>query len=60
MCKEMPRKYWHNLPETQLISPMIQAAQARSAAMLANAPTTTQRRLPRQPLPRDPLAKDQG
>lgn len=49
MYKEMPRKYWHNLPETQLISPMIQAAQARSAAMLANAPTTPQRRLPRKP-----------
>jgi len=47
MRKEMPRKYWHNLPEAQLISPLVQAAQARSAAMLANAPTTPQRRLPR-------------
>lgn len=46
MRKEMPRKYWHNLPEAQLISPLIQAAQARSAAMLANAPTTPQRKLP--------------
>lgn len=49
MRKEMPRKYWHNMPETQLISPMIQAAQARSAAMLANAPTTPQRKLPGRP-----------
>ncbi|QKV54152.1 TIGR03915 family putative DNA repair protein [Comamonas antarctica] len=55
MYKEMPRKYWHNLPETQLISPMIQAAQARSAAMLANAPTTPRRRLPQQgPAVQDP------
>lgn len=56
MRKEMPRKYWHNLPETQLISPLIQAAQARSAAMLANAPTTTRRRLPG----RGPSVKDPG
>lgn len=49
MRKEMPRKYWHNLPEAQLISPLIQAAQARSAAMLANAPRAPQRKLPRKP-----------
>ena len=48
MRKEMPRKYWHNLPEAQLISPLIQAAQARSAAMLANAPSTPLRKLPRK------------
>lgn len=46
MCKEMPRRYWHNLPEAQLISPLIQAAHARSAAMLAEAPSTPHRRLP--------------
>lgn len=43
MCKEMPRRYWHNLPEAQLISPMVQAAQSRSAAMLAQAPSTPRR-----------------
>ena len=47
MRKEMPRRYWHNLPEAQLISPLIQAAQARSAAMLANTPSTPLRKLPR-------------
>ena len=31
MRKEMPRRYWHNLPEAQLIAPLIQAAQRRSA-----------------------------
>ena len=46
MRKEMPRRYWHNLPEAQLISPLVQAAQARSAAMLAQAPSTPQRKLP--------------
>ena len=40
MRKEMPRRYWHNLPEAQLISPLIKAAQARSSAMLASAPST--------------------
>lgn len=48
MRKEMPRRYWKNLPEAQLISPLIQAAQARSAAMLAQAASTPQRRLPRK------------
>ena len=47
MRKEMPRRYWRNLPEAQLISPLVQAAQARSAAMLAQAPTTPRRKLPR-------------
>lgn len=47
MRKEMPRRYWHNLPEAQLISPLVQAAQARSAAMLEQAPSTPQRKLPR-------------
>ncbi|MNT93107.1 hypothetical protein D3C72_2345100 [compost metagenome] len=47
MRKEMPRKYWHNLPEAKLISPLIQAAQARSAAMLASAPSTPLRKRPR-------------
>lgn len=46
MRKEMPRKYWHNLPEAQLITPLIQTAQARSAAMLAEAPSTPLRKLP--------------
>jgi hypothetical protein len=46
MRKEMPRKYWPNLPEAQLISPLIQAAQARSAAMLASTPSTPARTLP--------------
>lgn len=34
MRKEMPRKYWHNLPETQLISVLVQNAHHRSGAML--------------------------
>lgn len=48
MCREMPRRYWHNLPEAQLIDPLVQSALARSAQMLAQAPSMVQRRIPTQ------------
>ncbi len=35
MVKEMPRKYWKNLPEAELIPQLIAGAQAREAAMVA-------------------------
>ncbi len=35
MLKEMPRRYWKNMPETQLIPGLIAGAQAREAAMIA-------------------------
>jgi DNA polymerase len=34
MTKEMPRRYWKNLPEAQLIAPLIAGAQAREAHMV--------------------------
>ena len=34
MMKEMPKKYWHNMPETALIGALVAGAQARSAAMI--------------------------
>jgi len=34
MTKEMPKKYWKNMPETALISGLIAAAQNREAAMI--------------------------
>ncbi len=34
MTKEMPRKYWKNMPETALIPGLIAGAQAREAAMV--------------------------
>lgn len=45
MLREMPRRYWHNLPETQAITEMLQAAPLRSARMVAQA-SESQRRLP--------------
>ncbi|MGC2777502.1 MAG: UdgX family uracil-DNA binding protein [Bradyrhizobium sp.] len=35
MEKEMPKKYWQNLPEAQLIRPLIAAAARRTTAMIA-------------------------
>ena len=34
MLKEMPRKYWKNMPEAALISELVAGAQAREAAMV--------------------------
>lgn len=38
MMKEMPRKYWKNMPETALVPQLIAGAQAREASMIAAAP----------------------
>ena len=35
MVKEMPRRYWKNLPEADLIPALIASAQSREAAMIA-------------------------
>jgi DNA polymerase len=34
MTKEMPKKYWRNMPETALISGLLAGAQVREAAMI--------------------------
>jgi probable DNA metabolism protein len=34
MLKEMPKKYWHNMPETALVSELIQSARGREIAMI--------------------------
>jgi DNA polymerase len=34
MTKEMPKKYWKNMPETALVGELIQGAQAREAQMV--------------------------
>lgn len=46
MKNEMPRRYWHNLPEAVLIQPLVAEATRRSAGMIAQAPTA-----PRKPRP---------
>ena len=34
MLKEMPKKYWRNMPETSLVQPLIAGAQAREVQMI--------------------------
>jgi uracil-DNA glycosylase len=47
MQKEMPRKYWHNLPEARLIAPLAAQAQARSETMVLQPASLPARRIPR-------------
>jgi uracil-DNA glycosylase len=37
MLKEMPKKYWKNMPETDLVPRLLAQAQAREAGMIARA-----------------------
>ncbi len=46
MQKEMPRRYWHNLPEAQLISGLSASAHQRSTQMVEQPATNVRRRLP--------------
>ena len=54
MRREMPRRYWRNLPEAVLISPLAAAAGERSARMVAQESVGPRRRIPshvRSPAP---------
>ncbi|KTT18765.1 UdgX family uracil-DNA binding protein [Pseudacidovorax intermedius] len=52
MAREMPRKYWSNLPEAKLIAPLAAQAAERTGRMVQAEPAPTRRRLPaRPPLP---------
>ena len=44
MQKEMPKRYWKNLPEAVLIAPLAARAQQRTAAMIDHPPTVANRR----------------
>jgi uracil-DNA glycosylase len=41
MLREMPRKYWKNMPETALVSELIAGAREREVAMVTTARTAT-------------------
>jgi len=45
MRKEMPERYWRNLPEAALIPGLIAKAQERTAAMVQAHPTVPERRI---------------
>ncbi len=46
MQKEMPRRYWKNLPEAQLISSLSAASSEQHITMIEQAPSTPRRRIP--------------
>ena len=61
MQKEMPRKYWNNLPEAQLIAPLAAQAMQRSGTMIEQPATQPLRRIPkpaRAGHPEETLARD--
>ncbi|UZK68419.1 UdgX family uracil-DNA binding protein [Sphingomonas sp. S1-29] len=41
MLREMPRKYWKNMPETALVSELVAGARARESGMIDTARTAT-------------------
>ncbi|HSI42977.1 MAG TPA: TIGR03915 family putative DNA repair protein [Methylotenera sp.] len=45
MQAQMPKKYWHNLPEAELISELIVNADKRKDEMIAALPTEPQRKI---------------
>ena len=56
MRKEMPRKYWDNLPEAQLIGELSAQAPERSGTMVERPAEEPRRRIPRPVVPNDPQA----
>jgi DNA polymerase len=46
MQKEMPKRYWRNLPEAQLIAPLAARAQERSMDMIERPAPVASRRIP--------------
>jgi probable DNA metabolism protein len=55
MRKEMPRKYWPNLPEAQLIDQMAADAVERSGTMIEQPAQGPRRRVPKSIDARDPV-----
>ena len=53
MQAEMPKKYWKNLPEAQLIAPLVRAASARRDEMLAAPPVVSRRSSPTTRWPKE-------
>ena len=46
MRREMPQRYWHNMPEAQAIAPLLREAAGRTDAMVTKAPAEPRRRDP--------------
>jgi DNA polymerase len=61
MEKEMPKKYWRNLPEASLIKPLIAGASQRTDTMIADAGTEPHKPQKREEtaMSRKPRARDE-
>lgn len=62
MQAEMPKKYWRNLPETELIPALIREAQSREASMIGALPTepnAARMRHRHRPAPEPQVAHDE-
>ena len=51
MAQHMPRRYWRNLPEAEIISELVHQAQGRTAAMVQSPPTQPSARTRRPATP---------
>ena len=51
LAREMPKRYWKNLPEAELIEPLASSADERSMTMIARGPTDPKRRPATEPQP---------
>jgi DNA polymerase len=60
MQAHMPRKYWRNLPEAELIAPLIAAAPTATQQMIDHAPTIPKLRAPKTHLLPQRQARDGG
>jgi len=60
MRKEMPRKYWANLPETRQIGPLLAAAAPRVESWLAAPPVVPSRRIRPREVEMNPQAAPLG
>jgi DNA polymerase len=52
MTREMPKRYWRNLPEARLIPELVESAESRTAAMVSQPPSEPDRRVVRAALRR--------
>ena len=61
MQKEMPKRYWRNLPEAQLIADLVDQASARTRVMVQSDPGVTRRRIKAHaPAPHETVAPDEA
>jgi DNA polymerase len=59
MRSQMPKKYWRNLPESELIPALIAQSQERTLTMLSRQPTTPPTRANRRPVSREHRSADE-